>query len=202
MRLRHLTSLRRTEPRDVVQSAGGLWFVDVLEQIDERLRGAPPNVRATFAVWCAEQALAASRAGLPEVHAAREYWRSALAQVWDALESTRDHPIGDLAAAVDRVNQGGSGPEWDSLDEDGVAACIYAVQSFVASDPTAPRWAAQRAVDAAFTVDVQSRHSGDLAEEALRSPVQQLLRAMDGTLELLVATGAPPDVVSQLRASR
>src|SRR5215208_4856618 len=100
MRFRHLTSFRRTEPRDVVRQAAGLWFVDVLEQIDERLRGAAPNVRATFAVWCAEQALTVSCEALPEVHAAREYWRSALAQVWDALQSTRDHPIGDLAAAV------------------------------------------------------------------------------------------------------
>ena len=205
MPFRHFAWSRRTDPRDIVRRAGGLWFVDILEQIDKRLSGSPRNVRAAFAAWSAEHALSASPAIGAEVQAARTVWVSALAQVWDALEAGGAQPPTELAAALDSATEEGSGPEWDALDDDGVAACIYAVQSYVTADPEAPRWAAQRAVDAAFAVDAAVARSPkvdrpeDLAEDALRPRVQELLRAMERTLDLLAAKGVSPDVLLALR---
>jgi len=149
--------------------------------------------------------LSISPASAAEVQAARKVWGAALTQVWDALESATEHPLTELAAALERLPREGSGPGWDALDDDGVAACIYAVQSYVTSDPEAPRWAAQRAVDAAFAVNDAVALSPtvvrpeDLVEDALRPRVQELLRAMERTLDLLVAKGVSPEVLLELR---
>jgi len=181
-----------------VHRAGGLWFSQVIAEAQARLADAPRDARAAFAAWCAEQALIASVPRLAENdRAARSRWMSALAKVWDSLDTRSDDAREVLAAELQAVDQALSTSEGETLDEDGVAACIYAVQTYVADDREAPGWAAQRAIDAVFPGAAMD--SSDLATDALRPSVQQLLRKMQATVELLVSHGVNHSTLTQLR---
>lgn len=184
--------MRNPYMADLLTEHGLLYFETTLREIERRTAPFPNEARAAVAAACATRLMHVAPHGPLSPFSLQ--WSEHLDAVWHALLSNDPPESAAVLVAITALDVARAPEE---VDNDEVAASIYAAQAFCATDTRAWYCAATRLVDHAFSAagDQLVRSHPNLTEpqlfveQAASSAVQSELRLLLAAVTLLETQG-------------